>query len=1111
MSGGGELGNNPVLTRIPPLSMQTGGFNVVFCALAVALAALSVRADSPEQVEFFEKRIRPILVERCYECHSAEAKKLKAGFRVDSREALLKGGESAKPSIVPGEPEKSQLIEAVRWSNPDLQMPPKTKLSDAQLADLEIWVKLGATYPAAAGGGAVDAVATARENWPFTPVKRPSPPVVRDPSWPKSPIDQFILSKLEENGLRPAEPADKRALIRRATYDLTGLPPTIEDVEMFVADSSPNAFEKVVDRLLASPAYGQRYARHWLDVVRYTDSFDARDNFGPKDCAEAWRYRDWVVDALNRDLPYDQFVKAQIAGDLLAERSPEPAFDPGLVVATTVYAIGNWGGGDADKEKLLTDIADDQVDLTGRAFLGMTIACARCHDHKFDPISAEDYYAMAGIFFSSHILPEVGPKTAGPDMLKIPLASKAELRSRDQAKAALAAAEKKLDAALDDAYASVAKDVITEMDQYLIAAYDQVSSRRAQSGLHAGTVQRFVSLIEASDLRLMSDLVKDIHNTPGVHAFKNAGKIDTPSATFNTTAQEQRFITIAMPPRSVAVHPSPKAGASIVFRSPVAGPVKISASVADADPNCGNGVEYKLLHRRGGVATELATGAMPNGGKAAIGATQATLTVGDLVELLILPKGDYSCDTTVVDLAISQDTPTARTWGLTQDVLGATGLANPAPDGFGNAAVWHFVDRADGGGGPAVPPDSALGRFLAAARDPAAKRDVVEQAAKAAASASSGADQKVLADLKNPRSWFWSAARADDANLPPGSVAAVKDLKSQISNLKSQIAKPIEVTQGLQEGGVPGSPHAGVHDVKLHIRGRYDRLGPIVSRRFPRVLAGDSQSTISQGSGRFELANWVASPSNPLTARVMVNRLWQWHFGEGIVRTANNFGKLGTPPTHPELLDWLADEFITRGWSIKAMHRLIMFSATYQQSTSPQTATLKADPDNLLLGRMNRRRLDAEGLRDTMLAITGEIDLAGGGRATKELNSPRRTLYLMTIRSDRSSYRMLFDAADPTAIIEKRIDSTVAPQALWLFNHPFSVDRAKKLAAEAASPRHASREIAVSWLYRRLFAREATAREIQLASAFLGNSPDEKRWTRYCHALLCSNELMYVD
>jgi hypothetical protein len=605
--------------------------------------------------------------------------------------------------------------------------------------------------------------------------------------------------------------------------------------------------------------------------------------------------------------------------------------------------------------------------------------------------------------------------------------------------------------------------------------------------------------------------VKDIHGKPGVHAFKNPGKADTPSATINTTGEEQRFITIAMPPRSVAVHPSPSAGVSVVFRSPVGGAVKVSARVADADPNCGNGIEYKLLHRRGGLVSDVAGGSIANGATVEVAPAPLTLSGGDVVELLILPKGEYACDTTVVELTVAAED--GRMWRLSEDVLAAKSLSNPAADRFGNSAVWHFVDRASSQAEAAIAKDSAPGRFLAVAADPKADRSRVESAAKEVAAALRGppADQKLRGDLTNPRSWFWAAARADDGNLPAERRIHAADLRSEIANLKSQIAKTPDTANGLQEGGVPGSPHAGVHDVRLHVRGRYDRLGPVVPRRFPAVLAGDLTAPAVEGSGRLQLAQWIASPSNPLTARVMVNRIWQWHFGEGIVRTANNFGKLGTPPTHPELLDWLADEFLRQRWSIKSMHRLIMLSAVYQQSATADTAKVKADPDNLLLGRTNRRRLDAEALRDTMLAVTGEIDLTGGGRATSDLNSPRRTLYLMTIRSDRSNYRMLFDAADPTAIVEKRTDATVAPQALWLLNHPFTLNRAKRLAAEAASPRHASAREAVSWLYRTLFSREPMGRETDLALAFLGTTADQKRWARYCHALLCSNELIYVD
>jgi hypothetical protein len=655
--------------------------------------------------------------------------------------------------------------------------------------------------------------------------------------------------------------------------------------------------------------------------------------------------------------------------------SPHPltSSSPPPVVATAVYAIGNWGGGDADKEKLLTDIVDDQVDLTGRAFLGLTLACARCHDHKFDPISSRDYYALAGIFFSSHILPNVGPKTNGPDMLRIPLASPEELARRDRLKAELAALEKQ------PADKTFPRAAFTPMRQPL----------------------------------------RDLRNIPGLHALKPAGKQDTPSATFNTTDRDVSFVTIKMPPRSVAVHPPPFGGVAAVFDCPQDATVTLAARLADADPNCGDGFEYRLLHRPHGsdAATPLASGATDNGKSAALAAGPLKVTAGDRIELLVLPRAEYSCDTTIIDLTITPTDSSQPTHDLRTEVLS---------DPFATATPWHFDQLA---------PD--------------------------------------------PR----------------------------IAALRAQLATPLPATHGLQEGGCPGSPQQGVHDVRVHIRGRYDRLGDVVPRGFPQVLSADDAPRISQGSGRAELARWIASPANPMTARVMVNRLWQWHFGEGLVRTPSNFGKLGTPPTHPELLDWLATEFVQHGWSIKSMHRLIMLSATYQQSSSnPQSAIANpqsSDPDNLLLARMNRRRLDAEALRDSVLAATGELDPTPAGPAVKDLNSPRRTLYLMTIRSDRTGYRMLFDAADPTAIVDRRTDSTVAPQALFLMNHPFVTARAKRLAEKLTGPDRSR----VDHLYRTLFSRPANEREIAIALQFI----TDHTWEQYCHALLCSNEFAYVD
>lgn len=722
---------------------------------AVSFVASPAQAETPAAEEFFEKEVRPLLIENCLKCHGD--RKPKGGLHLTSRDAVLKGGESG-PAAVAGKPEESLLIRAVRY-NDTPQMPPKRKLTERQIAVLTRWVQLGMPWPrksdtVAMATSAFQISEEQRRFWAFQPMKVLTPAGVRDTTWPKSAVDRFLLAALEAKGLRPAPPADKRTLLRRATFDLTGLPPTPQEMEAFLRDDKPDAFARVVDRLLASPAYGERWGRHWLDLVRYTDSFDARGIGGVMDCADAWRYRDWVIQAFNRDLPYDRFLTEQIAGDLLP--APDGINREGII-ATGFLALGNWGGGDADKEKLLTDIADDQVDVVSRAFMGLTMACARCHDHKFDPISTADYYSMAGIFFSTHILPNVGPKTDGPPMLRIPL-------------------------------------------------------------------------------------------------------------------------------------------------------------------------------------------------------------------------------------------------------------------------------------------------------------------------------------------------------VPPAEMEACKKAK-----------KPIPYANGAQEGGVPGSPHAGTHDVHIHIRGRYDRLGPLVPRRFPEILAGRDQTPITKGSGRLDLARWLTRPDHPLTARVMANRIWQHHFGEGIVRTPSNFGKLGRPPTHPELLDWLALEFVRSGWSIKHIHRLILLSAAYQQSNGALSETFKHDPDNLLFGRMNRRRLEAEALRDSILAVSGRLDRAMGGPAYRDFSTPRRTLYLMTIRSDRSGFGPLFDVADPTAPVDTRTISTVAPQALFLLNNRFVLAQTQALANRVIAADTEDR-LRINRMYHLLYGRPPSAEEVRIGQEFLQRAGGgEQAWREYAEILLCANEFAYVD
>jgi hypothetical protein len=462
-----------------------------------------------------------------------------------------------------------------------------------------------------------------------------------------------------------------------------------------------------------------------------------------------------------------------------------------------------------------------------------------------------------------------------------------------------------------------------------------------------------------------------------------------------------------------------------VWRAPISGKVRVQAALSDADANCGNGIDWALRHRERTVAS----GHMENAGNIEVPAHEIEVQAGDLVRLVIGPRGEYSCDSTKVEFVIATG---AQQWRLSESFVQQPQLMSFDKTGF------------------------------------------------------------ILA--------------AGDAEKLGSENTALIEERQQLRQTLTELPQ----CQGLQDGGIALTAYEGFHDAKIHIRGSYDRQGELVPRRFPVLLAGNQQARIQKGSGRLELARWVASAEHPLTARVMVNRLWQHHFGEGIVRTPNNYGKLGTPPTHPELLDWLALKFIENGWSIKAMHRLMMLTQTYQRAADD--AAPKTDAQNLWFGRQNRRRLSAEELRDALLAATGTLDATQGGLSITNINSLRRTLYVTTIRSDRSSYQMLFDGADPNTIVEKRNDSIVAPQALWLINHPFALDRAKALSARAQSKAGTDVTQRIAWLYDCLFNRAPLPQENALLQQALSAAPDRAlAWEQVCHALLCSNEFAYVD
>jgi hypothetical protein len=1081
--------------------------------LLVLAVALSAPAAAPPTAgdEFFEKEVRPLLVERCIKCHGGD--KTRGSLKLTSRDAVLQGGDTG-PAAVPGKPDDSLLIQLVRRTD-KMKMPKDKQLPDREIAVLTRWVEMGLPYPAAAATLVAGFHITdeQRHFWAFQPVKVAPAPAVKNKAWPRSDLDRYILAALEAKGLKPAKATGKRTLLRRATFDLTGLPPTPEEMDAFLKNESPDAFAKVVDRLLASPAYGERWGRHWLDLVRYTDSFDARLNAGNEmDCGDAWRYRDWVIDAFNRDMPYDQFVRDQIAGDLVPGKE---GFNRSGVIATSFLALGNWGGGDADKDKLLTDIADDQVDVTSRTFLGLTVACARCHDHKFDPISQADYYALGGIFFSTHILPDVGPKTNGPPMLRIPLLSAAELAKRAERQQRLAELEKQLKVEREKIYQEYAKSQLSETAKYLTAVWEYRNASADSSALplgdfaagkklHTYALRQWIDYLGGGDYKLMTKAVRDMAGKPGVLGWR--GEPDCPNVIANSTDQEVAIQTFKLPAKSVSVHPGPNNGVAVGWRSPVKGTVCVTGGVTDADPAGGDGIAWIIDLRKGAGCRELAAGDFPNGGaqrfdqgKNGQRLTAVEVEPGDRVELLVLPKANHTCDTTTVDLTIALADGT-KAWNLARDVvsdLHQNGKGNPHGDRYGNAAVWHFWDMADSRRAMrAADPGLNAWDNAAAGTD----RGAVEQAAR---------EFQKHFTLTDARSPFW-IKNADDENTLPADVrAGLARLESDFNALKKVRESPIEYANGAQEGGVPGSPHAGVHDVHIHFRGRYDRLGELVPRRFPEILTGTNQKPITSGSGRLQLAEWLTRGDNSLTARVMVNRIWQQHFGEGIVSTPSNFGKLGGRPSNPELLDYLADRFVQSGWSIKVMHRLLMLSATYQQSCENERSN--ADPENRLLYRMNRRRLEAEGVRDSLLAVAGRLDRTTGGPALRDFNAPRRTVYLMTIRSDRSGFGPLFDVADSTAPVDKRTVSTVAPQALFLMNHPFILEQTKALAKRITAGDKDDRA-RIQRAYTLLYGRPALDDEVKVGLDFVNRGGGaEKAWQEYCQVLLCANEFIYVD
>jgi hypothetical protein len=1133
---------------------------------------------SAAEAEYFEKEVRPLLVERCWQCHGDSRNK--GGLKLTSRAQVLKGGDSG-PAAVAGKPDESLLLRVVRYQDMP-RMPPKGKLNQRQIDVLARWVKEGLPWPgthtiAGPTEGCLTISDKQRHFWAFQPVRDPVISPVRDIMWSRSAMDRFILAALETKGLSPARPADKRTLLRRVTFDLIGLPPTPAEMDAFLADDSPQAYARVVERLLASPQYGQRWGRHWLDVVRYADARDLIQLPPPSDFREIWRYRDWVVEAFNRDLPYTDFVRYQVAGDLLSPPH-RGGIDKDGLVATGLLALADFVPGDVDKEQMIADYVNDEVDVVGRAFLGLTLACARCHDHKFDPIGTEDYYALAGIFFSTRLIP--GPVAGNTPLVRVPLLAPNEL-AKAQAQAAAderrrVELEGQLPDAVDREYISYLKTTLSkQVASYVMAAcqYRQRDpgtkkallpelAKRLQlhEGFLAGWVD-YLGRVEHLPATARPPILADV--AAGKLAedalARSAGELQQAVSAF---AARKNAVTAGVPDQPDLKHTlllhfradDPQihtdAGGRVSLwpnranlaagakqESGANGPSQTSASI--------NGHAKTVLRFDGSSIMSAPRRVPPIGSLVAIFRIAADASPGQRLlgwedsdvgshglGLMTYPDGRLHAilrkNGAAADLADGRPTTgfeiVSVTWGPSGTTLHRDGKSAGAGKGIDAVSSDPAISALHlggpgSGGSPRFRGDIAEIRVYNRPLEEGERRAVEAQLR---ATWFAPADPKrpsrdrlaeLCEDILSPRGPFGVPA-AEQLKLLPGEAGTrLAALNRELEALKKKPAFVIPQAVSVQDGGPPGTRHEGFKDAAIFVRGNHKKLGKIVPRGFPRILTGDRPERITRGSGRLQLAHWLIRPEHPLTARVLVNRLWQHHFGEGLVRTPNDFGERGDRPSHPELLDFLAARFIKSGWSVKAMHRLILLSATYQQTSRADAATLAQDPDNRLFGRMNRRRLDAEAIRDSLLAVAGRLDPTVGGPAFADLPVPRRTLYLLSARTgaNTSDFGRLFDRADPGSIVAQRGQGTVSPQALFFLNDPFVGDLARALADRVLREVPANFEARIRRLYLLTLGRPPTEQEIEMGMELLNSVAAGDPWERLCHLILCTNEFVYLD
>jgi hypothetical protein len=863
------------------------------------LLALATGLLAQDPAEHFEMKVRPVLAKNCYGCHTQSAM---GGLRVDSREALLQGGKSGA-AVVVGQPEASLLVKVIDHSHDRLKMPPSGKMSDADIALIAKWVKDGLAFPVRATKSTPDTEISPEQRafWSFQPIRKVMPPAVKNEKWVRNAMDRFVLARLEKEALQLAKPADRRTLLRRATYDLTGLPPTPEQTRAFELDRSPNAWEKVVDQLLASPHYGERWGRYWLDVARYAD--DKLNSTQDEPYANSFRYRNWVIDAFNQDMSYKTFVKAQISGDLMGGKE--------YAAGTGFFALS-------------PEMQDERVDALTRGFLGLTVACAQCHDHKFDPIPTKDFYSLQGILNSS-------------ELHETPLADDKTVQAWKAQKKDLEIVEKRIKDFYDNQSRILGEVLASQTAAYLMAGQGIGDA----SQLDTETVARWEKYVASERL---------YH--PFLNQFRLLLKAKAPQE--ELWAEARKFETLLL-----AIHE-----------------------------------EKKLVDEKNKVLL----GVDP--------------TRNDLSQTQLE--------------AMDRDRTVLWRDMFERSITDAGGAFN-----YGSGVMYYGK--------------GTIERFL---------------------------------------SGHWKTYLAQQKDLESAKRKALPEQYPFLQTISDK-AKPA--------------------DMKVHVRGDRNNQGELAPRRFLAILSGKDRPLFHQGSGRLQLAEAIADDNNPLTARVIVNRVWQQHFGRGIVNTPSNFGQLGEKPSHPELLDHLASEFMAGGWSLKKLHKQILLSATYQLSAETVEANLTKDPDNHLFWRANRRRVDAETLRDSMLFAAGELDLSPAEKALKldDDKNRKRTVYGFISRRKVDGTLALFDFPNPQATSEARMSTLVPPQRLFLMNSPFVEQRATALAKRLSG----ANEDKVKQAYRILYSRDPDATELKLGVEFLAAAD----LVQYARVLLGSNEFLFVN